>query len=238
MAVPSPLVFPHLRISQGRHSCAPFFAQNMKTATKPTTPPEKRARLTTRQWAEAETLWKNGDATYEDLGKRFNKHPDTFKKRFNKIGLKKGSNAAMHKERVAAAVNSASVVETSVLAGRIKESKERHYKMASGLSALIWAEVLKAKQNNVPFASIAGNLKALDIAAAALRKTQEQTWTALGLDKFDGIDEEELPELIISELTAEQIEALRSLDEDDGIVVAADADMQELDGGDNEDEGD
>jgi hypothetical protein len=54
------------------------------------------------------------------------------------------------------------------------------------------------------------NLKALETAMTVLLKARQERWAVLGLDKADYIDEEGLPELHISELTALEIEDLRN----------------------------
>jgi hypothetical protein len=203
------------------------------TASTPATP-EKHTRLTPKQWAEAEALWESGDVTYAQLSARFGKHKSTFVEHFRKKkivrGAKKAEVAAAVKEEVAKAV----VDDATVLAARIKETKEEHYKMAAGLAKLTWNEILAAKRDGLPFATILNNLKSLDSAMSVLKKAREERWAVLGLDKDSGLDEDGLPELVISELTAEQIEALRNRDEDDVGESEVDVVNAELDGLDDD----
>lgn len=173
------------------------------------------ARLTPKQWAEAEALWESGEVTLTDLAAKFGKHQSNFSRHFDKLSIKRGSKAEAHKREVAKAVTAASIDEVSVTAARIRETKEDHYKMAAGLGKLIWSEILTAKQGGNPVSVATANLKALDIAASALKKVREERWSILGLDKSDFIDEDGLPELTIMELTAEQLEALRNRNEAD-----------------------
>ncbi|MCY1300238.1 hypothetical protein D9M70_497990 [compost metagenome] len=58
------------------------------------------------------------------------------------------------------------------------------------------------------------NLKALDNAMTVLKKAREERYAVLGLDRSDYVDDSALPELVISELTNEQIEAMRDRQED------------------------
>lgn len=189
--------------------------------------------MTPRQWAEAEALWESGEITLAQLMKRFNKTTKTFTDRFEKRGIKKGSSAKAHSDMVKAEVTKASVEEATVIAARIKETKEEHYKMASGLAKLTWSEILKAKQDGVPVGVALTNLKALDTAMTVLKKAREERYAVLGLDRTDAVDENEVPELVISELTAEQIETLqaRSFNEVDELD-----DMQIVDATTDEDD--
>lgn len=206
----------------------------IKAAAKP------GARMTPKQWAEAEALWESGEVTLEDLAAKFGKHKSNFSRHFEKLSVKRGSKAAAHKRKVSEAVTAAAIDEVSVTAARIRETKEDHYKMAAGLGKLVWSEILTAKQGGNPVSVATANLKALDLAASALKKVREERWAILGLDKADFIDEDGLPELTIMELTAEQLEALRNRDEADlGLSVGAAVQTpDELDREDDDEEDD
>lgn len=202
-----------------------------KTAKKPGT------RLTPKQWAEAEALWESGEVTLDDLASKFGRHRSNFSRHFDKLGIKRGAKADAHKKKVHEAVTAAAVDDATVTAARIKETKEDHYKMSSSLAKLVWSEILTAKQGGNPVAVATANLKALDLAATALKKLREERWAVLGLDKTDYIDEDGLPELMISELTAEQLEELRNRDEAD-LGLSAGTAVQDTDESDDQDDDD
>lgn len=204
-----------------------------------TTPAVKTpTRMTPRQWAEAEALWEAGEVTLGDLAARFDKDRSAFVRYFKKHGIVKGSRAAARKEEVKEAVAAAGIDEATVLANRIRETKEDHYKMSSALAKLVWAEVLTAKKDEKPFSAIKDNLKALDNAMNVLMKARMERFAILGLDKDDYVDEDGLPELVISELTAAQIEELRNRDEEGleaGTAVIPETLQEEIEDEDEED---
>jgi AcrR family transcriptional regulator len=212
-------------------------------ATAVAAPKTKHARLTPKQWAEAEALWESGEVTLEDLAARFGKHRTAFHKHFTAKGIKRGAKKAEHAAAVKEAVTTAAIDDATILAARIRETKEEHYKMASGLAKLSWNEILTAKQEGRPVATALNNLKALDAAMSVLKKAREERWAVLGLDRDDAMDEDGLPDLVISELTADQIEALRSRDEDDDLRIpesdtTLDEELEGLDDDDIIEEGD
>ncbi|MFM0095665.1 hypothetical protein PQQ87_08630 [Paraburkholderia nemoris] len=181
-------------------------ADDGKKAAKP------KKRLTPRQWAEAEALWAAGDITLSGLCEKYGLQKAAFVRHFQKAGIKKGDKAGDIRAAAEDAVNKAAKEEAALLAQRIRETKEEHYKMAAGLAKLTWAEIIKAKQENTPFGAIINNVKSLELAMNALKKAREERYACLGLDRDDYVDEEALPDLVIQELTPEQIEHLRERD--------------------------
>lgn len=169
-------------------------------------------RVTGKQWAEIEALWEASAIPVEDLAAKYGRAKSTLLRHFKSKGIIQGSKVAKTKQAVATKLETAAVTEASIVALRIKETKEQHYKMASGLAQLTWAEILKTKTDGVPVAAAANNLKALDSAMNVLKKAREERFAILGLDRPDAVDPDELPELIIAELTPEQIKVLRDAD--------------------------
>lgn len=177
----------------------------------PTTTPKKR-NLTPKQWAEVEALWESGTVIYEDLVKKFGCSTSTFERHFKKHKTVKGAAAAAAKKKVEERLALAAVDEATLTAARIRETKESHYKMASGLAQLAFNEILQAKKDHNPVSVALNNLKALDAAMNVIKKAGEERYKVLGLDRPDAVDPDDLPELLITELTAEQIKELRDRD--------------------------
>lgn len=106
-----------------------------------------------------------------------------------------------------------------MLAACIRETEEDHYKMAAALAKLTWKEVLDANTASRPMSTALNNLKARDAAMAVLKKAREERYAVLCLDRTDFVDDSPLRELVISELTNEQIEAMRDRQEDDDLSL-------------------
>lgn len=183
-----------------------------KDAAPDTAVEEKKRRLTPKQWAEAEALWASGEVTLPDLSKKFGISDQALHKHMKRRGIEKGAKAEAHKKKVEEAVTAAAVDDATILAARIRETKEEHYKMATAIAKMSFNEILEAKRNGSPVAVATNNLKALDNAMNVLTKARMERWAVLGLDRADSFDDEGLPELLISELTAEQIQELRNRD--------------------------
>ncbi|MPQ56292.1 DNA-binding protein [Duganella sp. FT27W] len=202
-----------------------------------TAPTPKKRNLTPKQWAEAEALWTSGEVTYEDLVKKYGKSISTFERHFRAKGLSKGATAAAVKKKVEETLAANTIDEATVIAARIKETKEQHYSWATNLAKLTWNEILEAKRAGNPLSVATNNLKALESAANVMKKMREERWAVLGLDRPDAVDPSELPELLIAELTAEQIQELRDRDhsEIDDLTAPPPADDDDADDEDGDD---
>jgi hypothetical protein len=175
-------------------------------------PAPKVTPMTSRDWARCRALWERGDTTYKELCARYGRSYKSFERHFKKHGIVKGAKAAALKEKVAEAMAVEDVNDAQLLAMRIKETKEEHYKMASALGRLSWNEILQAKKDGRAVSTALANLKALHAATVNLKIVREERFAILGLDRTDAVDLDQIPELIIRELTAEQIEELRKRD--------------------------
>lgn len=194
--------------------------------------------MTPAQWAEAEALWESGQVTLADLSKKFEKAEETFSRYFKSKGIKKGAKAAEHAEKVKKEVAEGITDDAAVLASRIRETKEEHYQMARAIGKLTWREVLKA-QTSGNIASSTPEFKALKEAMTVLKTVREERWAVLGLDNPDTENDANLPELVIQELTAEQIEAMQRGQEDDLALRSLNLDSEVgSDHGEDDDEDD
>lgn len=196
-------------------------------------------RMTERQWCEAETLWASGNVTYDSLIAKYGKTKSAFERRFRKNGIVKGSAAAAIKKAAEKKVAESVISDATLIAARIKETKEEHYKMAAGLAKLVWSHILKTQQERVSVATATNDLKAIDAAMTVLKKAREERYAVLGLDRPDAVDPGDLPELVVSELTAEQIKELRDRDtsELDDISPTQEGDREhQSDSGDEDDD--
>lgn len=192
--------------------------------TKTTPAPVRKKRpsrfLTPAQKAEAIALWRAGSTTLEELSKKFKKDQSTLVRLFKTEGVKKGEASAEAAAKVTAAVEAAIVDDATVLANRIRETKEDHYKIAAAISRLSYTLLAKAKQENRPIASLQNDMKTLKLAAEVQKLTLEQRYTVLGISADDEADDRPMPDLVIQELTAEDIKAMHAQNlvaDDDGI---------------------
>lgn len=173
---------------------------------------EKSARrqLTPKQWAEVESLWALGDHTLADLSREYDVSIEHLSRELKKRGVKKGSGAEIHGERIKKAIMEESEDSAKLLSKRIRETKENHYKWNQVIGKLTMSEIVRAQNDGRQFSDIQDNLKSLKLAAETLSKLRGDSWSLLGLDKDNGIDDDELPTLHIIERSDADIRAAQA----------------------------
>lgn len=196
---------------------------------------QKHGRLTPSQWREIEMLWESGEVTLSQLSEKYGKHIDTFVAHFKKNGNQKGSRKEELRKIAQEAAKKQARNEAEVISERIRKTKEEHYKMSEAIAKLTFDEILKVRQSDGQFRSIKQDISALLLAAETLKKVREERWVVLGLDK-DVIDEDALPELVMSTMTDEQVQELRNMQDEDETEMGVNVSGMAF-GNDREEEG-
>jgi hypothetical protein len=173
--------------------------------------------LTEKQKAEIIALWESGEVTLDDLSKRFHRTPRALSFMFAKAGAEKGSKRAQVHAAVQQQVHQQLTGDAGVIAGRIRETKESHYNAAKVIAGLIQKQLLEAQQTKRPFATVQNEIKTLKLAAEALSTLREERFILLGIADGEKDEDDDLPELGIQEMTADQILEMQQRQEDSGL---------------------
>jgi predicted DNA-binding protein len=184
---------------------------------KATAPAPKKPirRMTSSQRAEAIALWKSGEATLAVLCKKFGKSKQTLLRLFEREGVTKGSTAAETKKKVEEAVTASITTDATVIAQRIRDTKEEHYRMASTLAKLTWKTIADAQEKKEAIGTKLNDMKALQLASNVLKTVREERYAVLGLNEKVHDDDTPLPDLVVQELTAKQISDMQQMEEGD-----------------------
>jgi AraC-like DNA-binding protein len=169
--------------------------------------------LTPKQRAEAVALWRAGKVTLEDLADKFKKRPETFSRLFKRLGVKKGESVVETAKEMEKAAAAEAVSETQLTMQRIRTVRDEHFKMANGLAKMAWAQIVRAHKADIPLAKIKEDLAALKIAGDLIGNARKELFEVLNVEKHDkNLDEDELPDLTVRELTNNEIEQLSAPD--------------------------
>lgn len=173
----------------------------------PPAPRRRYVRLSPEQWAEARAAWLTGGVTGDQLALRYGCSLRSIQVHMAQHKAEKGSAIAARAAEVEARVLSEALPATDDLATRIRQTREDTYANAAAIQQLVMSNVQLAQDPTTALGAVAA-LRALDLAAAALGRTQRVRWLALGLDKAVPTTDE-LPELVVREMTAAEIAAVR-----------------------------
>ena len=173
------------------------------------------------------------------LAKRFNISTYTLQKHFKREDVKRG--VSKEKAREVALKQAAIMAEKEAKRKadehlkRVEETKSEHYSLSRIITKLAAHELTKAANGSAQLGTLGPNFKALDLAISALKKAREERWVVLGLDK-DVIDEDALPELVMSTMTDEQVQELRNMQDEDETEMGVNVSGMAF-GNDREEEG-
>lgn len=168
----------------------------------------KKRRLTPAEWATIEEMWASGSVTLEQLEEQFLVSAPYLSKKLSERGIKKGSRSA---ELAAAATEKVKETLVDVHAKkmtRVAETKDEHYKFAQTLSKLTFQLVAQQVQKGGSIADIRDDIRTIKDAMTAIAIARDERFRVLGLDKDEDTGDE-VPALIVTEMTAADIEELR-----------------------------
>jgi NACalpha-BTF3-like transcription factor len=183
--------------------------------------PIRRVVLNTAKKAEAIAFWKAGTMTLEELSKKYKVNVRTLSRLFERVGAKKNDTGDITKKIVETAVENSLINDANIYAQRVKDTKEEHYKMATTLAKLIYAKVITQQKENKAMGAIAGDIKTLHLAIMAIKVSREERYATLGIHADDVAEDRPLPDLIVQELTAEDIREMSK----DNMVTDDDLDL-------------
>ena len=160
-------------------------------------------------------MWASGAYTMDQICKEIGAHRNTLARIFKLRKVKKGDNAAAIAVKAQENLERQRISEADQTTQRINETKNNAYRLLSVIERLTASEITTAKANGFPMASIGPAVKALRGAAETILVTWRGRAEILGIDK-EMLNEADLPSLMISEMTNEQIrEVQRKQNEND-----------------------
>lgn len=180
----------------------------------------KSSRLTAAQWEEIRTLWELGEIRLSKIVEKYGISKQAVMKYFKRNNVTHGSRKGEIKTAIVAGVAKATVA--AAVPGfadkrkqRIEDTREAHYVAADMLSKLANKTIMDCVRATPArsLSSVKEDLRALRYAAAIQEQALNMRLEALSA--HDEIDEKEMPEFQVSDLTDQDIEELRAKNGDD-----------------------
>lgn len=187
-----------------------FTKNSLKSVANTKASKIKGKRLTPAQKSEIASLWRSGEFTMTQIAEKYGKDISTIRATIRAEGAVKGEVSEKVREKVESTIEKSLVSDAEMIAGRIREAKEEHWKMASGLAKLVWKTVVEAQKAGHQPAVIADDMKALQLAANTLSVLRKERYAVLGIRDFEEkkTSDDEIPELVIKELTSQEIKKM------------------------------
>lgn len=175
-------------------------------------PKMKPKEMTPAMWDAFELDWVAGKYTsLDDASKKLGISAARIRTRITKRKLKKAQAIDTYNRKLRDELEKQATNDARILAERIRETREWHYVTANGIGKMAMSEILKAKNAGGTYAAVKNNLSSLVEAMKVLKGVREEKFAVLGLDKENlGEDKDDIPELIVNALTADQIAEMQA----------------------------
>jgi hypothetical protein len=168
-----------------------------------------RTRLSPHDWAEIEELWESGAVTLQQLSERFLVSVSHLSRGLTRRGAAKGAKSKPLVDAAKERIHETLVDATSEKMKRVAETKNDHYKYAQTLSKLVFQLIAQKVQSRESISGAREDIKTIKDALTALSIGRDERFRVLGLDK-DVDTGDEVPALIVTEMTQDQIEAVKN----------------------------
>ena len=168
---------------------------------------DKKKTLSPMEWIELETMWGSGEYTLTDLAEKSGLRPETLSRRFKAKGVTKGSLGMS--EVVRTAIQDVAIDKNKQRLDKIEKRRDFYDTTAVFVANMTRKLVADCVRDKKDLSFVEGDLKSLQRASNTLAKCYDVSSKALGMDREE-ISNDELPELMFGELTAEQVKAIRA----------------------------
>lgn len=173
--------------------------------------------MTTAEKAECVALWEAGEVTIDDLARRFKRDPATISKALADAKAVRGSTSKEVIDRARTKVAEDAASEASKIAGRIRETKEEHYALSRNIVIAVAREIRENSGPGRDLGNRAQTLKAYESAMKVLKMAREERYAVLGILDGEDLTTDALPDLVIQELSADDVATLRSMGGEEGM---------------------
>ncbi|KTS30476.1 hypothetical protein NS228_12860 [Methylobacterium indicum] len=177
-------------------------------------------KLTEAQWVEVEALWAAGAATLTDLSQRYGITERGLQARFARRGIEKGAGAKALAVEVTARVQAEQAADVEDLVVRAKLIRDTTVSAAEKVERMIVASLDAADADPGQIYAAAAKIKLLMNAASTLERIHTLKKVALGIND-DGPLNDDLPVLVLRDLSSADIERMRQ-DQDDAEIIDTD----------------
>lgn len=212
--------------------------QEAVTGDVPSDAPKKPVRtkanyIPPNVWAEVAALYETGAVTQQQIAEQLGVHFAYVSRKFKKLGVGrpdelKGVQQEAVKEQVAK-VQEAALERAEELGSRAGRTVEFYIDANEKISRLALMTLARAQKEQRPLATATNDLKAIKLTMDILATGRTEAYTLLGLDKDDDKDDN-LPDLVIREMTEDEMDAVRNSkrEEDVGVSLLEGGDVPNL----------
>lgn len=166
-------------------------------------------RITTSEWTKMVAMYESGDYSAANIAEMFQRNASYISARLKKEKIRKGAKAFERQQIIADQMSKDEERDAALTIVKAKETNEENYQWNRNIGLAVMQALAECRPKDgkaKPWSTAANDIKALRLAAQTIAITHQNRRIAVGMDKRDILDDEELPELGIFEMNAEEIE--------------------------------
>lgn len=161
----------------------------------------RKRRLTSAQWLEIVALAKTGLPTSE-ICERFSISKTAFYSGLERRGYSRAT-LKKNQQQYSAEKDRQELVEN------IRATRRDSFKRVEAMERMAVSAIAKASQSGLPLSSVGEDIKVIERVMNIVTRGTSAKWKILGLDRENANADETMPELIVRELTEEEIAHIR-----------------------------
>lgn len=196
---------------------------------------KKKKQFKPSEEAEIRALWESGEYTLGELAERYSRNRDSLSRYFSQRGIIKGAKA----EEFAIAVNKRIMDELMGDAGetvkKVKALKSDYLAKIDVAKKIANNEIAATQRKGLPLSAALPSLRTIKEYIGILTVCRSEEYDLLGVIEFEArVEHDDLPELIVTELTVGDIEDMRRKQKEAGSLEEAEIETPEGDDDDDD----
>lgn len=175
------------------------------------------SKIRTSERAQMIAMWESGEFTLKEIATKFQRSIDYISRYFTVNGHIKGSKAEEYAREIRQMIQQEMMGDLAETARKIKALKEDYLTRIAIIKKMAQNEIASAHSKNLPLQVALPNLRAIQAHLNIVIACRAEEYSILGVSDFEAkIEQDDVPELLVSELTNQDIQELRAAQEREG----------------------
>ena len=184
----------------------------------------KTRKLSIEQLALIRGLWEQGAYSATDIAQEVGCGADQVKYQIKKNGWVQGARSEYYEHIAMQAIQDQLATQAKELVIAKDSARDKAVKFASLIENQLLAVIQDVNAKGLPHSAVLNDYKALEIASKVTQNTFHTKRYALGMDKEDPEQTEENNNIILQEMTADEVDAIKQSQEEQWQSMTVDED--------------
>jgi len=186
-------------------------------------------RMTDAQWTDCKLKWASGQYSLPELSKLYGISKNAIWRRLDRAGIKKGQDAGSYenaaKQKALEETGNAAAERDSRIRNKAIETEEFLLNAVDGVARAGLNAIVAARKGGLPISVALDDVKTAKEAVGMFKQAVETLQKIRGEDK---VEEDELPHLMVSGLTEQDIQDIRKTQSEEAYLFGIEETQDDL----------